>query len=141
MNKFDLLNVVTVSDLGASDKALLTELILRADENGYSWPSVERLCMARGIKYEKNFKGADYYLPGLVTKAKRGRRMTYTINDEAIMALGKSEVLLKHTPAQAGVSSDTPAQEGVLSKEEEERQIMEWVKEWKPSERKSLLPA
>lgn len=109
MNKFDALNIVTISDLAAQDKALLTELILRSDENWYSWPSVQRLCMARGIKHEKNFKGADVYLPGIVTKVKRGRRMTYTLDIKAIRALDKAEVTIKHTTPLA----DTPALEGV----------------------------
>ena len=107
MNKFDLINATTVSDLSAQDKSLLIELIMRADDAGVCWPSVQRLCMARGIKHEKNFKGADVYLAGLVTKSKRGRKNTYHLNPEAILALGRQEVVIKHTPAATG--SNTPA--------------------------------
>lgn len=108
MNKFDAINKVLVSDLQAQDKCLLIELIMRSDDDGFSWPSVERLCKARGIKHEKNFKGADTYLPGIVTKVKKGRKNTYTLNPAAIDALAAKEVTIKHTPAL-----DTPAAEGV----------------------------
>lgn len=105
MNKFELINVVTLSDLKQENKPLLTELIMRSDDEGLSWPSVERLCKARGIKHEKNFKGADVYLPGLVTKVKRGRKNNYVLNVPAILALDRHHVVIKHT--------DTPAVEGV----------------------------
>ena len=89
---------------------------MRADENGQSWPSVQRLCMARGIKHEKNFKGADYYLPRLVSKIRRGRKNFYTIDAAAIESLPKQVVILKHTPPQPGstapsVEVDTPGLE------------------------------
>jgi hypothetical protein len=109
MNKFDAINKVLISDLQAQDKCLLIELIMRSDDEGFSWPSVERLCKARGIKHEKNFKGADAYLPGIVTKAKKGRKNTYTLNPAAIDALAAKDVTLKHTPALV----DTPAAPGV----------------------------
>ena len=120
MNKFDLMNKVMVSDLAPEDKCLLVELILRADENWQARPSVERLCKARGIKYEKNFKGADYYLPGLVTKVRSGRRNVYVINTPAVAGLSQAGVTIKHTdtPAVEGantpaVADNTPAVEGV----------------------------
>lgn len=108
MNKFDMMNVVQVSTLAAQDKSLLTELILRSDESGESFPSVQRLCMARGMKHEKNFKGADVYLEGLVTKVKRGRKNYYRLNETAILALESAQVVIKHTPSRA---DNTPATE------------------------------
>ena len=133
MNKYELINAVLISDLRAEDKTLLIELIMRADENGYCWPSVERLCMVRGIKYEKNFKGADKYLPGLVSVGKAGRKNTYTLNVPAIKALGTTKVTLKHTPAVEGVytpavadntpavADNTPAVEGANSTKNNKR--------------------
>lgn len=120
MNKFDLMNVALVSALGAEDKALLIELILRSDENWESFPSVERLCKVRGIKHEKNFKGADYYLPNLVRVVKMGRKNHYFLNVDAILALDSQEVIIKHTPALEGVNTpavadNTPAVEGANS--------------------------
>lgn len=120
MNKFDLINKVLMSDLQAEDKCLLIELITRSDDNGKSWPSVQRLCKARGIRYTKNFKGADHYLPGLVTKTKQGRKNVYVINTPAVAGLSEVEVTIKHTPALEGVSAvntpsrpdNTPAVEG-----------------------------
>lgn len=103
INKFRAINIVTISELNAPDKALLIELIMRSDDDGTSFPSVQRLAMARGIKHEKNFKGADYYLPGIVTKTKVGRRNRYTLNSEAIEALERAHVIIKHTPAPQGV--------------------------------------
>lgn len=122
-NKFDLLNTVTISKLAPGDKVLLIELILRWNkETGQLNPSVERLCKARGIKHEKNFKGVETYLEGLVTKEKRGRKNYYQLNIEAIACLEPLEVTIKHTPALEGVSSkevpantDTPADEGVYT--------------------------
>jgi hypothetical protein len=111
MNKFELINRVLMSTLAAGNKALLIELIMRADDQGYSWPSVQRLCMARGIKHEKNFKGADWYLAGLVTKTKKGRKMTYTLNIKGIEALEPAQVEVKHTPPLNQVSKH-PAPEG-----------------------------
>lgn len=121
MNKFELMNKVTISRLAPGDKVLLIELILRWNtETGQLNPSVERLCKARGIKHEKNFKGVETYLEGLVTKEKRGRKNYYQLNIEAIGCLEPLEVTIKHTPALEGVSSkevpantDTPADEGV----------------------------
>lgn len=115
MNKFDAINKVLTSDLQAQDKCLLIELIVRADEDWVSWPSVERLCKVRGIKHEKNFKGADFYLPGLVTKTKRGRKNTYTLNIKGIEELRDASIAIKHTPALEGVYTpaapdNTPAQ-------------------------------
>ena len=122
MNKFELINTVLQSTLKAEDKCLLIELIVRADENGECWPSVERLCKVRGIRHEKNFKGADYYLPGLVTKRKRGRKNIYTINTPAVEGLSAATVSIKHTntPAVEGsytpaVADNTPAVEGLNS--------------------------
>jgi hypothetical protein len=119
MNKFDAINKVMVSDLNPEDKCLLVELITRADDQWRCWPSVERLCKARGIKHEKNFKGADHYLPGLVTKVKRGRKNVYTINTPALEGLSEATVTIKHTntPALEGVNTpavadNTPAVEG-----------------------------
>lgn len=109
MNKFDLINKVLMSDLQPEDKCLLIELIVRSDENWKSRPSVERLCKVRGIKHEKNFKGADYYLPGLVTKVKKGRRNWYIINTPAVAGLSEGTVAIKHTPPII----NTPALEGV----------------------------
>lgn len=127
MNKFKLINAVTISNLNGLDKPLMIELIMRSDDKGVCWPSVERLCKARGIKHEKNFKGADVYLPGLVTKTKRGRKNIYQLNVNAILALGSNEVTIKHTPATEGVftpatadntpalADNTPAAEGANS--------------------------
>lgn len=109
MNKFDLINKVLMSDLQSEDKCLLIELIVRSDDQWQSRPSVERLCKVRGIKHEKNFKGADHYLPGLVTKVKKGRRNWYIINTPAVAGLSDATVVIKHTPSLA----DTPALEGV----------------------------
>jgi len=119
MNKFELMNTVLVSDLASGDKALLCELILRSDSEGKSWPSVERLCKVRGIKHEKNFKGAEVYLPGLVTKVKVGRKNHYFLNTPAIEGLSEMTVTIKHTPALEGVSPtddiNAPAQEGAYT--------------------------
>jgi len=109
MNKFELINTVLQSTLNAEDKTLLIELIMRADDEGKCWPSVERLCKARGMKHEKNFKGADFYLPGLVTKTKNGRKNTYYLNVDAIEELSKAEVAIKHTPSVAGVNTPSTA--------------------------------
>jgi hypothetical protein len=112
-NKFDVLNKVVSSNLGAENKCLLFELVLRSDGNWYSFPSVQRLARARGMKHEKNFKGADFYLPGLVTTSRKGRKNGYTLNVEAIMALDDLDVTIKHTPAPgapAETGSHTPAQ-------------------------------
>jgi hypothetical protein len=106
-NKFDVMSHVVRTTLKADDKALLVELIIRSDDDWFSWPSVQRLCQVRGIKHEKNFKGVDAYLPGLVTKEKRGRKNTYTLNVPAIMALPLFEVHIKHTPPIEGMN--TPA--------------------------------
>ena len=97
MNKFELMNVVTVSTLSPENKNLLMELILRSDLEGVSFPSVQRLCQARSMKHEKNFKGVESYLPGLVTKQKKGRRNWYYLNESAILALGDQKVVIKHT--------------------------------------------
>ena len=116
MNKFELLSKVAVSQLAAEDKMLLTELIIRADDKGECFPSVQRLCQVRGIRHEKNFKGVDTYLPGLVTTERRGRKNYYILNTPAIEGLLPLEVDIKHTPAVEGVLAevDTPASEGVL---------------------------
>src|SRR5690349_7423830 len=111
-NKFELINVVLQSTLGAQDKCLLIELIARSDDDGYSWQSIQRLAQARGMKHEKNFKGADVYLPNLISKARKGRKMTYTLDVEAILALPQFETVIKytsssHAPADGGV--DAPA--------------------------------
>lgn len=87
----------------------MIELITRADDEWKCWPSVERLCKVRGIKHEKNFKGADYYLPGLVTKIKKGRKNVYYINTPALEGLSEATVSIKHTAPK----TDTPALEGV----------------------------
>lgn len=131
MNKFDLINKVLVSTLQEDDKLLLLELIVRTNHEQQGtwdcWPSVQRLCQVRGIKYEKNFKGADFYLPGLVTKRKSCRKNVYTVDVDAIMALPAFEVTIKHTPAVEGantpaladnapaVAENTPAVEGANS--------------------------
>jgi len=65
MNKFVLMNRVLTSILKPEDKVLLVELILRSDDTGECYPSVERLCQVRGIRHEKNFRGAEVYLTGL----------------------------------------------------------------------------
>jgi hypothetical protein len=118
MNKFDLINRVLVGTLKADDKNLLIELIGRThyDKHGNwdCWPSVQRLCQVRGIKHEKNFEGADFYLPGLVQKRKAGRKNVYTIDVEAIMQLPAFDVTIKHTPAAEGlntpaIAADTPS--------------------------------
>jgi hypothetical protein len=99
-NKYDLFHAVLDSDRSAPDKALLFSLILHANvTTGNAWPSVERLCRARGINNEKNFKGVEHYLPGLVTVTRRGRLGNlYTINADAIADLPQAAVTLKHTP-------------------------------------------
>ncbi|MEU8869315.1 hypothetical protein [Streptomyces umbrinus] len=115
-NKFDLINTITISELRPEDKVLLIELVMRWDkETGQLNPSVERLAKARGIKHAKNFKGADAYLPGLVTKQKVGRKNHYTLNVPGIINLAAGKVNLSHytpapnTPATEGVSTNTPA--------------------------------
>lgn len=113
MNKFDLINKVLVSDLDVKEKPLLVELIMRADDEWKCWPSIERLCKARGIKHERNFKGVDVYLPGLVTKVKRGRSYTYHINTSAVAELSDAAVTIKHTPALGTSETDTSAREEV----------------------------
>ena len=73
-NKFDLMHIILVSALKPQDKVLLITLVLLHNEDyGAAWPSVERLCQARGMAHEKNFEGIEKYLPGLVTVTKRGR--------------------------------------------------------------------
>lgn len=109
MNKFELMSTVLLSELAAQDKTLLIELILRANETGECWPSVERLCKVRGIRHEKNFKGADKYLPGLVTKRKRGRTNLYVINTPAVEGLSQAAVIIKHTDALAPAGASSPA--------------------------------
>jgi len=108
-NKFHRINTVLLSDLGAADKCTLLELIVRGDEDGKSWPTVQRLCMSRGIKHEKNFKGADVYLPGLVAKSKRGRKNVYVVDLVAVDALPNAKVILKHTDNPASEGPKTPA--------------------------------
>lgn len=123
MNKFELMNKITISTLAPGDKVLLIELLLRWNTTtGQLNPSVERLCKARGIKHEKNFKGVETYLNGLVTKEKRGRKNYYQLNIEAIACLEELQVTIKHTPALEGVSAEkeevntnTPADEGVYT--------------------------
>lgn len=114
MNKFDLHNVVLVSQLKADDKNLLIELINRTDYERHGnwdcWPTVQRLAMVRGMKNERHFKGVSTYLPGLVETRKNGRRNIYTLNVKEIMALPSFETIIKHTPA---MEADTPAVEGV----------------------------
>lgn len=109
ITKLGLINTVLRSQLASEDKTLLVELLMRSDGDWYSWPSVQRLCQARGMKFEKNFKGADKYLPGLVVVEKKGRKNTYRLNAEGIAALEPAEVIIKHTPATTG---EAPAQEG-----------------------------
>lgn len=109
ITKLGLINTVLRSQLASEDKTLLVELLMRSDGDWYSWPSVQRLCQARGMKFEKNFKGADKYLPGLVEVEKKGRKNTYRLNAEAIAALEPAEVIIKHTPATTG---EAPAREG-----------------------------
>jgi hypothetical protein len=106
-NKFDLINKVLVSELGAQDKCLLIELIVRDGEGG-CYPSVKRLCKARGIQHQKNFKGVDSYLPGLVTKRKGGRKNFYTLNRTAIMQLPEAGLTEKETPSLSGVNPPSP---------------------------------
>lgn len=115
MNKFEAINKVLVSHLGPEDKCLLVELVTRADDSWKCWPSVERLCKVRGIKHEKNFKGADHYLPGIVTKVKKGRKNVYYINTAAIDSLSEGDVTIKHTNTPAQEGAYTPAVEGVLN--------------------------
>ena len=109
-NKLELITIVLLSHLAPEDKTLLIELLMRSDDNWYSWPSVQRLCQARGIKFEKNFKGADHYLPDLVKVVKKGRRNTYTLDADAIAALQPAAVVIKHTPS---TQEDAPSQPGV----------------------------
>lgn len=108
MNKFDLMSKVTVGDLTKEQKLLLIELILRADDDGVSWPSVQRLCQVLGITHEKNFKGVEHYLEGYVTKGKRGRKNFYTLNTPAVEGVSVADVTIKHTPPL----NDAPAVEG-----------------------------
>jgi hypothetical protein len=109
VNKFELMNTVLLSELKSEDKNLLLELLMRANDQGECFPSVERLCKARGIKHEKNFKGADKYLPGLVTKTKRGRKNFYVINTPAVAGLSEFKVNIKHTNTPAAEGVNTPA--------------------------------
>lgn len=117
MNKFDLMNTVLQSQLKPEDKTLLCELILRYNtDTGQLNPSVERLCRARGIKHEKNFKGVHVYLSGLVEVFKGGRKNSYRLNEDAILALPALAVTIKHTPDPRAhtpaLADNTPALEG-----------------------------
>lgn len=108
-NKFDANNKVLLSVMKPEDKALLIELLMRCDADWFCYPSVQRLCQARGIKHEKNFKGAEAYLPGLVRSEKQGRKKVYYVDIEAIMRLADAEVVIKHTPRVAAVAPAQPA--------------------------------
>lgn len=113
MNKLKMLDKVSLSALKTRDKAILTELILRADDEGHSWPSVARLSKAAGIKNEKNFKGVAHYLPGLVRiEREQGQQNHYYLNGEAIMALPELEVEVKDTPARAAKEGNPPSHAG-----------------------------
>ena len=113
MKKLELMNKVMVSDLRPEDKCLLVELLLRSDEDGYSFPSVERLCKVRGIKHAKNFKGADHYLPGLVTKVRKGRRNGYTIDMPAVEGLFEASVVTYRGSWRERQGNDAPSAEGL----------------------------
>lgn len=111
---FRLIDAVILSNLKPEDKTTLVELISRADERGECYPSVARLCQARGMKHEKNFKGVASYLPeGLVEVDRRGRQNHYRLNFKAILALAPADVVLKNTPSRAdntpAVADDTPS--------------------------------
>lgn len=69
----------------------------------------------RGIRFEKNFKGAEVYLNGLVTKTKVGRRNHYLINTPAVEGLLQAVITLKHTPAVEGASKSQSAVEGAYA--------------------------
>lgn len=107
MNKFDVINKVLTSDLGAEDKCLLIELVMRSDDEWTSWPSVKTLCKARGMRNTKHFKGVDHYLPGLFTIKKKGRKNFYTLNTPAVEGLSEAQVNVKETP-----TTYNPAVEG-----------------------------
>lgn len=115
MNKFELMGKVMVSDLRPEDKCLLVELLLRADEDGYSYPTVERLCKVRGIKHTKNFKGADHYLPGLVTKVKKGKRNGYLLNAPAIEGAVEASVVVYRGSWKERQENVAPSTEGVFA--------------------------
>lgn len=108
--KLKLVHTVLESRLRAEDKTLLTKSLLLGDADGLAWPSVERLCRARGMKHEKNFKGADVYLDGLVTTYKVGRKNHYRLDLKAISELEPLDVIIRHTPDPF----KTPAEEGLL---------------------------
>src|SRR5688500_13150308 len=93
--KMKLIHIVLESKLRAEDKTLLAKLLMLCDADGLAWPSVERLCRTRSMKYEKNFKGSDVYLPGLVTTYKVGRRNHYRLNLKAIGDLEPFAVAIK----------------------------------------------
>lgn len=115
-NKYELMSKVNVSNLSKEAKLLLNELIIRWNkETGQCNPGVERLCKVIGMKNEKNFKGVEHYLPGLVTSKKVGRKNFYTLNLEAIAALDEASVSIKHTNTPAVEGVYTPSVEGVLS--------------------------
>ena len=114
-NKAKMINHVLISNLDAKAKVLVVELIMRRNpQTGQLDPGVARLCMARGIKDTKNWKGLDTYLPGLVTVHRTpGKKNSYSLNDEAIMALPEAEVKLSgnnysNHPSTAGYRVPTP---------------------------------
>lgn len=108
-DKMRLMHKVWYSDLTATQKAILTYLISKADGKGVAWPTVATLCQVAGIKHEKNFKGVAHYLDGLVTVTKVGRQNYYLLNTPALEGLSEAEVILKETPSR----TDTPAVEGL----------------------------
>ncbi len=113
-DKFTMINHVLISNLDAKAKVLAVELIMRRNpETKQLNPGVARLCKARGIKDTKNFKGLDTYLPGLVTVHRTpGKKNSYSLNDEAIMALPEAEVKLSgnnfsNPPSNEGYPAST----------------------------------
>jgi hypothetical protein len=128
-DKMRLMHKVWYSDLNATQKALLTYLISKADAKGVAWPTVATLCKVAGIKHEKNFK-VDKHLEGFVTVQKRrtkdGIQNEYLLSTPAIEGLPEAEVVLKNTerrgttPSSAGVTTPstavtTPSDAGVTT--------------------------
>lgn len=93
MNKFDLLNIVTVSNLKDKPKILLMELLLRSNASWQCYPGTKRLAQACGIKNTRHFPGVEAMLPGLVSHtgwqqhSEHGWTKKYTLDVEAIAAL------------------------------------------------------
>jgi len=110
VTKGHMFNKILLSVLAPADKLTLLELVQRWNvTTGQLDPGVERLCKARNMKNAKNFKGADKYLPGLVTVHRaKGTRNSYSLNTEAIMALEEFEVNTEKYTSQNHPVEESP---------------------------------